>query len=167
MPKYEGAKTSEILSYCFLVGLIEKDEHFWSKSLDTPAYFNWCGLAFERVCLLHTRQIKMKLGVAGIISSEYSWWAEGDENRKGTQIDLLIDRNDGVINLCEMKYMQSPFKIDATYDAVLQNKKMRFIEATETQKAIHLTMITSQGLVRNAFSDDIQCQITGNDLFNE
>ena len=66
-----------------------------------------------------------------------------------------------------MKYTQSPFKIDAAYDAVLQNKKMRFIEATETQKAIHFTMITSQGLVRNAFSDEIQYQITGNDLFNE
>lgn len=66
-----------------------------------------------------------------------------------------------------MKYTQLPFKIDAAYDAVLQNKKTRFVEATETQKAIHLTMITFQGLIRNSFSDEIQCQITGNDLFNE
>jgi hypothetical protein len=66
-----------------------------------------------------------------------------------------------------MKYTQSPFKIDAAYDAALQNKKIRFIEATETQKAIHLTMVTSQGLVRNAFSDDIQCQIIGDELFEE
>ena len=167
MPKYEGAKTSEILSYCFLVGLIEKDEHFWSKSLDTPAYFNWCGLAFERVCLLHTRQIKMKLGVADIISSEYSWWAEGDENRKGTQIDLLIDRNDGVINLCEMKYTKVPFKIDVAYDAVLQNKITWFVETTQTKKAVHLIMVCSQELIRNEFSDDIQSQITANDLFTE
>ncbi|MBO6027479.1 MAG: hypothetical protein J6P73_09580 [Bacteroidales bacterium] len=84
-----------------------------------------------------------------------------------SQIDLLIDRNDEVINLCEMKYTKAPFKIDAAYDAVLQNKKMRFVEATGTQKAIHLTMVTSQGLVRNDFSDEIQCQVTGNDLFNE
>ena len=151
----------------FVLGNMVNDEHFWSKSLDTPAYFNWCGLAFERVCLLHSRQIKAKLGVAGIISSEYAWWIEGNGEQSGAQIDLLIDRNDGVINLCEMKYTQSPFKIDATYDAMLQNKKMRFVEATGTQKAIHLTMITSQGLVRNAFSDEIQCQVTGNDLFNE
>ncbi len=151
----------------FVLGNLVNDEHFWSKSLDTPAYFNWCGLAFERVCLLHSRQIKAKLGVAGIISSEYAWWIEGNGEQSGAQIDLLIDRNDGVINLCEMKYTQSSFKIDATYDAVLQNKKMRFVKATETQKAIHLTMIASQGLVRNAFSDDIQCQVTGNDLFNE
>ena len=153
--------------YRFVQDNLVNDEHFWSKSLDTPAYFNWCGLAFERVCLLHSRQIKAKLGVAGIISSEYAWRIEGNEEQSGAQIDLLIDRNDGVINLCEMKYTQSPFKIDAAYDAALQNKKMRFIEATETQKAIHLTMVISQGLVRNAFSDDIQCQIIGDELFEE
>lgn len=143
------------------------DEHFWSKILETPAYFNWCGLAFERVCLLHSRQIKAKLGVAGILSSEYAWRVDGNKEQSGTQIDLLIDRNDGVINLCEMKYTKSPFVIDAAYDAVLQNKKTRFVETTETQKAVHLTMISSQGLVRNDYSDEIQCQVTGNDLFIE
>ncbi len=143
------------------------DEHFWSKSIDTPPYFNWCGLAFERVCLLHSRQIKAKLGVAGIISSEYAWWIEGNAEESGAQIDLLIDRNDGVINLCEMKYTNAPFKIDAAYDAVLQNKKTRFIETTQTQKAVHLTMVSSQGLVRNAFSDEVQSQVTVNDLFIE
>ena len=153
--------------YRFVQDNLVNDEHFWSKSIDTPNYFNWCGLAFERVCLLHSRQIKTKLGVAGIISSEYAWQTEGNRQENGAQIDLLIDRNDGVINLCEMKYTKSPFKIDAAYDAVLQNKKMRFIEATETQKAIHLTMITSQGLVRNSFSDEIQYQVTGEDLFTE
>lgn len=170
--KSKGAVFQLVDSYTlfyfrFVRGNSINDEHFWSKSLETPAYYNWCGLAFERVCLLHSRQIKDKLGVAGIISNEYAWWIEGDEEHSGAQIDLLIDRNDGVINLCEMKYTNSPFKIDATYAASLQNKKTRFVEATETQKAIHITMISSQGIVRNAYSDEIQCQVTGNDLFRE
>lgn len=143
------------------------DEHFWSKSIDTGEYNNWCGLAFERVCLLHSRQIKARLGIAGIISSEYAWWVDNEDGKRGAQIDLLIDRNDGVINLCEMKYTKTPFRIDANYEATLQNKRTRFIETTHTQKAVHLTMITLQGLEPNAYADEIQSQVTGGDLFTE
>lgn len=143
------------------------DEHFWSKNLDTGAYNSWCGLAFERVCLLHSRQIKAKLGVTGVISSEYAWWTSNEDGKKGAQIDLLIDRSDGVINLCEMKFTKVLYKIDAADDAAMRNKQVRFIEETRTGKAIHLTLVSAQGLVRNAFSDEIQAQIAGDDLFTE
>lgn len=79
------------------------DEQYWTKLQDTPLYNTWCGLAFERVCLLHSRQIKKQLGINGVISNEYAWRLEADEEHPGTQIDLLIDRSDDVINLCEMK----------------------------------------------------------------
>ena len=141
------------------------DEHFWSKNTETTQYSNWCGLAFERVCLLHSHQIKAKLGIAGVVSNEYAWQTLGNENESGAQIDLLIDRNDDVINLCEMKFTKAPFKIDADYDAVLQNKRETFIEKTQTTKAVHLTMVCAQGIVRNSYSDDIQNIITGDDLF--
>ena len=141
------------------------DEHFWSKSIDKPIYNNWCGLAFERLCLVHSRQIKETLGISGIISSEYSWKVEGNGEESGAQIDLLIDRVDGVINLCEMKFSKKPFKIDAKYNKVLQNKRNRLIETTHTSKAVHVTMVTSEGLVRNAYSDEIQNQVTADDLF--
>lgn len=143
------------------------DEHFWSKNLDTGAYNSWCGLAFERVCLLHSRQIKAKLGVTGVVSSEYAWRTANEDGKKGAQIDLLIDRNDGVINLCEMKFTKTPYKIDASDDAAMRNKQVRFIEETSTEKAIHLTLVSAQGIVRNAFSDEIQAQIAGEDLFTE
>ena len=143
------------------------DEHFWSKSIDTGEYNNWCGLAFERVCLLHSRQIKARLGIGGVISSEYAWWVDNEDGKRGAQIDLLIDRNDGVINLCEMKYTKAPFRIDASYEANMLNKRSRFIETTHTQKAVHLTMVNSQGLERNSYSDEIQSQVTGDDLFIE
>jgi len=141
------------------------DEHFWSKSIGTGEYNNWCGLAFERVCLMHSQQIKKRLGISGIISSEYAWWVDNKEGKRGAQIDLLIDRNDGVINLCEMKYTKMPFHIDADYYATLQYKRLRFIETTHTRKAVHLTMVSAQGLQRNAYADDIQSQITADDLF--
>ncbi len=143
------------------------DEHFWSKSIGTGEYNSWCGLAFERLCLLHSRQIKTKLGISGIISSEYAWWTDQKDGKRGAQIDLLIDRNDGVINLCEMKYTKVPFQIDANYEANLLNKRTRFIEATQTRKAVHITMVSSQGLERNAYADEIQSEVSGGDLFAE
>ena len=143
------------------------DEHFWSKSIGTGEYNSWCGLAFERLCLLHSRQIKTKLGISGIISSEYAWWTDQKDGKRGAQIDLLIDRNDGVINLCEMKYTKVPFQIDASYEANLLNKRARFIEATQTRKAVHITMVSSQGLERNAYADEIQSEVSGGDLFAE
>lgn len=143
------------------------DEHFWSKSIGTGLYNSWCGLAFERVCLLHSRQIKTKLGVSGIISSEYAWWAEESDGRQGAQIDLLIDRNDDVIDLCEMKFTKAPYKMDGADEAALLHKRARFIEDTQTSKAVHLIMVSAQGFVRNAYSDEIQAQISGDDLFLE
>lgn len=151
----------------FIQNNSSNDEHFWSKSIGTGEYHSWCGLAFERLCLLHSRQIKTKLGISGIISSEYAWWTDQKDGKRGAQIDLLIDRNDGVINLCEMKYTKVPFQIDASYEANLLNKRARFIEATQTRKAVHITMVSSQGLERNAYADEIQSEVSGGDLFAE
>lgn len=142
------------------------DAHYWSKSIDKPIYNTWCGLAFERVCLLHSEMIKQKLGISGVVSNEYSWRYDGGDGRAGAQIDLVIDRNDGIINLCEMKFSKKPFKIDKHYDAVLQNKKNTFIETTHTGKAVHLTMVTAIGLVDNQFARDINSQVVVGELFN-
>ena len=103
--------------------------------------------------------------MTGIISSEYAWWTTNENGKKGAQIDLLIDRSDGVINLCEMKFTKTPYKIDAADDAAMRNKQMRFKEETHSRKAIHMTLVSAQGIVRNAYSDEIQTQIVGDDLF--
>lgn len=151
----------------FIDGNTVNDEHFWSKSIDTGAYNSWCGLAFERVCLLHSRQIKTRLGVAGVISSEYAWWAAGEDGKRGAQADLLIDRSDGVINLCEMKFTKTPYKISAADDAAMRNRQACFVEDTRTRKAVHLTLVSAQGVERNAYSDEVQAIIVGDDLFTE
>ena len=80
----------------------------------TPGYYAWRGLAFEIVCLLHTSQLKKALGISGVDSMEYTW--KSDAVKNGAQIDLLIDRRDQVVNLCEMKYTQDMFSIDQEYE---------------------------------------------------
>ena len=142
------------------------DEHFWSASIDSAMHRAWSGLAFERLCMAHTQQIKAALGIAGVLSNIYSWRKEADETSDGAQIDLLIDRKDQVVNLCEMKYSLSEYAIDAEYEQKLRNKKSVFIDATNTRKAVHLTMVTTFGIKANAHSGIVQNEITLEDLFS-
>lgn len=142
------------------------DEHFWSASIDSAMHRAWSGLAFERLCMAHTQQIKAALGIAGVLSNVYSWRKEADEMSDGAQIDLLIDRKDQVINLCEMKYSLSEYVIDAEYEQKLRNKKSVFINTTNTRKAVHLTMVTTFGIKVNAHSGIVQNEITLEDLFS-
>ena len=141
------------------------DEHFWSASIDSAMHRAWSGLAFERLCMAHTQQIKAALGIAGVLSNVYSWRKEADETSDGAQIDLLIDRKDQVINLCEMKYSLSEYVIDAEYEQKLRNKKSAFIDATNTRKAVHLTMVTTFGIKTNVHSGIVQNEVKLDDLF--
>lgn len=141
------------------------EENFWSKSQRTPAYHNWSGLAFERVCLLHIRQIKLALGISGIISNEYAWRAAPYADLPGVEIDLLIDRADNVLNLCEMKYTKGKFTIDKKYSDILNNKMQRLYDESKTRNAIFLTMISANGLTANAYANNVSSLITADDLF--
>ena len=151
--------------YKFIKDSYINDAQYWTKITGKPEYNTWCGLAFERVCLQHVEQIKAKLGIQGVITTVYSWSVTGSKEKPGAQIDLLIDRNDDVINLCEIKYSKAPFQITNTIDASLQNKRERFIQETGTEKAVHLTMITTMGLSDNPYAWDVQSVVTMDDLF--
>ena len=85
------------------------DRRFWSSSQGNGYLNEWRGRAFERLCLQHVEQIKSALGIAGVVSNVYSWHCEKNEEHEGVQIDLLIDRADGIINLCEMKFTESEY----------------------------------------------------------
>ena len=124
----------------------------------------WSGLAFERVCMQHIAQIQKALGISGVICNFYAWRYNG-KSRKGAQIDLVIDRQDNVINLCEIKFSRNPFAIDRDYSENLQNKLDAFMEEVAPQKAVHLTMISANGLVMNNYSGIIQSNIVLADLF--
>lgn len=150
----------------FMEGRKNTDANFWSKIQMTPKFHAWCGLAFERVCLIHSMQLKKTLGINGVITNEYSWRTAATREHPGAQIDLLIDRSDKVINLCEIKYSDNPYVVDKKYMENLRNKVALFQQLTKTRKGIALTMITGSGLVKNSYSmNNIHSQVTADDLF--
>ena len=147
----------------FVKGNHTHNEFFWTDYVKDAGYHSWSGLAFEQVCSLHIAQIRAKLGISGVSMQLSSWRSAASV--PGAQIDLLIDRKDGIINVCEIKYSNKPYTIDADFDKVLQRKLNVFADETGTRKALHLTMITTYGLSGSGYQGGVQAQITMDDLF--
>lgn len=163
---YQLIDNYTLFYYRFLSSKKNTDEGYWSKIQTSAVFSNWCGLSFERICLLHIRQIKNALGIGGILSNEFSWRTPPYADLPGVEIDLLIERADKVFNLCEMKYTKNPFIIDKKYAANLQNKIARLRDVTKTRNAIFLIMIAASGLTSNEYAGDIQNIITADALFD-
>lgn len=138
----------------------------WLSMFNTNAYKVWCGFAFENICLRHTEFIKMALGITGIQTSEYSWQLKGANATGGAQIDLLIDRSDNCINLCEVKFFNTQFEVTKLYADILLQKQLKFATQTKTKKNIFITLITPLGCVLNKYYNSIVTnQLTAADLF--
>lgn len=144
-----------------------RDEDFWSHNIDSPSRRSWAGLTFEQLCKDHIKQIKQKLSIGGISSDVSSWSVKADKDHKGAQIDLLIDRRDRVINICEMKFSENQYEIKKDYDEELRNKIAVFKEVTGTKKAIQLIMVTTYGVKQNMYSSIMQDEVTLDDLFRK
>ena len=141
------------------------DEEYWVKSMQTPAYSTWCGLAFERVCLLHTRQIKAAIGISGIRADLYSWFVRKTDEHAGVQIDLVIDRADNMVNICEMKYAPKGFILTSS-ELNKINTRLRIFELYASRnKAVQPILITSNGTIANNNSFEIPLQVVGDQLF--
>ena len=125
----------------------------------------WCGLAFERVCLQHVEQIKVALGIADVRTEAYGWRMSSETG--GAQIDLVLVRDDRVVNLCEMKYTNGEYVIDEDYERRLRNKVDAYQRETGTEDTILLTMVTARGLKANAYSSCVQKELVAEDLFRE
>ncbi len=144
------------------------DENFWQSTALSSARAVWKGLSFERVCLQHVRQIRAALGISGVHVEAYAWSHAPDETYPvGAQIDLLLDRSDGVVNVCEMKFSPDKFVIDAKMEESLMRKLAVFSSVSRTRKAVHLTMVTPFGLLANAHSGRVQSEVTLDDLFRD
>ncbi len=123
------------------------DTDFWLNSLDNPEVRTWSGYAFEQICLAHLSAIKKALGINGIQTISSAWLGNYDNQK--AQIDLVIDRRDHVITICEMKFSINPFIIEKKYADDLRTKIAIFKQSTGTSKAIFLTFITTFGLIQN------------------
>jgi hypothetical protein len=141
----------------------------WSKVSAGAAYKIWGGMAFEAVCLKHVEQIKKGLGIQGIESEESAWRyiPSKGQKEKGAQIDLLIDRKDRCINVCEMKFYTGEFTIDKAYASEMEQKLEVFAEKTKTKKTLFLTIISSYGIKENEYSSRlVQKSLTMDVLFD-
>jgi AAA+ ATPase superfamily predicted ATPase len=151
------------LFYLDFMGDRGTDEEFWSKTADSGRRHAWSGYAFEQVWLAHVTQVKKALEIGGVLTHTSAW--QSRTSGQAAQIDLIIDRNDQVINICEAKFTNKPFVIDKTYAARLQDKLWAFAQETKTRKALHLVLLTTYGLQQNAHSGIVQKTLTLDDLF--
>lgn len=149
----------------FVEGKNITDEQYWQHSVMSPALSAWQGFAFEEVCFSHSRQIKGALGISGVQTQLSSLIIPKDDSGAGTQIDLIIDRADRVINLCEIKFTNKEYVIDSDYEQKLRYRVARVRELTKDKKNIHLTLITTYGLHYNPYSGRIQKTVVMDDLF--
>ncbi len=136
-----------------------KQENYWSANIDNPKHRIWSGYSFELLCLLNSDNIKKALGISGISANISSWKSKNSES--SAQIDLIFDRRDQIVTVCEMKYSLNKFVIDKKYAENLRNKIGSFRNESKTKKAIHLAMVTTFGTLENEnYFDLVQNNIT-------
>lgn len=126
-------------------------DDIWQSFSAGQSWKSWSGVAFERICLKHIPQIKKQLGISGIYTEDATW-RHFPKKGKGAQVDLLFDRKDFVINICEMKYSGSGFTIDKSYAAELENKRDVFKRETKTKKSLFITFVTMFGITDNEYA---------------
>lgn len=157
-------------------GFFTKD--YWMKKIGTASYNAWSGYAFETVCLHHIDQIVEGLGISGTINRPCSWAYrpskavkendDVDDNLKvGGQIDLLIDRSDKTITVCEMKYSDGEYEIDKAYDKHVQDRLRLFKDVEKTTKTLQVAYVTPHGLYNNQYARKVKKQITAEHLFRQ
>jgi AAA+ ATPase superfamily predicted ATPase len=138
----------------------------WTSFSSSSSWSSWCGFAFEQICLKHIAQIKHALGISGVYSEHYLW-RHSSVSDEGAQIDLLIDRQDQCINVCEMKFSRYEYEVTKKYAQDLERKLRVFQSSTRTKKTLFLTMVTTHGLKNSAnYRGLIQKEVTMDSLFN-
>lgn len=152
-------------SYCifylsFIDGKNTSDEHFWQNSRNSPSIESWSGNSFENLCFAHIGSIKQALGISGVSTEVSTWLFSGDDIHSGAQIDMVLTRADGIINLCEMKFSKNEFIVTKDYDKRIRERTETFRDVGKTRKTIHNTLITTYGLKQNAWSDQFQSVVS-------
>ncbi len=132
---------------------------------DMGRFDNWRGQAFELLCFNNVDKIKSALGISGVKTQCYPWYNSEDKKDERVHIDMIIERADMITNLCEMKYTNNPFVIDASYEQRLLKKRDAYKEKTGTSQALKIVMIAAKGLSGTTHTSYIADVITLDDLF--
>ena len=136
----------------FIRGIPVQETITWQALSQTQAWITWSSYAFENICLQHVNKIKAALGIAGVHTNQYSFLSKATEEAEGAQIDFLIDRQDNVISLCEVKFYNDEWMLSKTDADNLRRKKSVFRHVTGTKKQIFMVLITTFGLIKNKHS---------------
>jgi uncharacterized protein len=154
----------------FYLHFIEQNKNiknYWQKKYNTQEVKAWQGYAFENICLIHIDAIKQALGISGILTHESSFYKKKDNNTPGCQIDMLIERGDNAINICEMKFYDGEYTLTDETVKKLKAKRNIFQEISKTKKQLFLTLITTNGLTNSKHNMLIDMHIEANVLFNQ
>ena len=153
-----------LFHYTFLARADGTQEYCWQDFVhSTGVYNDWRGTAFELLCLSHVDMIKGALGVAGVKTTSYPW--SSSRVKGGAQVDLVIERADGITNICEAKFTDKPFAISEDYERKLLNKRDVFREETEAKDALKIIMVASEGIAGTAHTEHVTQVLTLDDLF--
>lgn len=136
----------------FIEKHIDQGENVWLALSQTQRYKSWAGYAFESICIKHLQQIKQALGIGGVYSFAATFYQKGNDEQDGAQIDLVLDRQDGIINLFEIKFSNTAFEITKDYAEKLRNKMWVFQKITKTNKQIFISFLSTFGLKTNKHS---------------
>lgn len=142
----------------------QENDKYWQQNVVSQPVSIWRGFAFENVCFNHIEQIKRALGISGVITS-VSAWSKRDDDKEGTQIDLLISRKDNVINMCEIKYYGGEFTVNKDYYRKLLRRQEMLMEEVSPKVSIRSTLITTYGLEHNEYSGIFTNVVLLDDLF--
>lgn len=138
----------------------------WQRLSQSSSFAAWSGYAFENICMMHIQQVKAALGIQGVYTMTNSWVFKGSNELPGTQIDMIIDRADNTINLCEAKFTQDNFVITKKYATQLKLKKSIFRQVSQTKKATFTTLLTTYPAIQNKYYlDEVENEITMDKLF--
>ena len=153
-----------LFHFTFMNGGV-RDPNYWMNSVGGAKLANWEGQSFERLCILHIDQIKKALGVSGVGCEVYSWRTRASAGQaKGAQIDLVLERQDGNVNLCEMKFYRTAYEITAEEEAKLLNRREAFFADTGTSANCRITLIAAEGIKPGVHAAVVQNTLTLDDL---
>jgi uncharacterized protein len=140
--------------------------NIWQNLSVSPSYNSWMGYAFENICLAHLRQIHTALGIGGVFTKISSFYFKGNEELPGAQVDIVIDRNDGIIHLCEAKFTNIEYVLNKEINKAFRRKRMVFQEITKTKKMVVSTIFSSYPAIQNQyFNEEIHSEVSLESLF--
>lgn len=157
-----------IFYYKFIADKHKLDDKWWSHHIDDTGIKVWQGLSFELICMQHHKQIKQALGISGMATSVYTWQCKPDSSKDipGAQVDMIIERADRMIHLCEMKFAQKPYNITSEYEQKLRQRMWIFDTLTKNKKPLVHTFVTTYGLGEGKHHSIVHSEVTMDDLFN-